>query len=79
MANLNQRPATFPGFLALNGRLIAQLRGEDVRSSEGELFAVPRGVAPRAVAPEEANLMLIEPRGEPNNGDPVTAAPKEII
>jgi mannose-6-phosphate isomerase-like protein (cupin superfamily) len=42
----------------------------------GELFVVPRGVEHRPVARGEVHLLLIEPEGTPNTGDPATAAEK---
>lgn len=66
-------------FLVLRGRLTVQLRDREVELEEGELFVVPRGVehCPRAV--EEAHILLIEPAGTPNTGDPATAAWEERI
>ena len=40
------------------------------------LFVVPAGVEHRPVARGEAHLMVIEPRGTPNTGDPATAVAK---
>jgi mannose-6-phosphate isomerase-like protein (cupin superfamily) len=45
----------------------------------GELVVVPKGVEHRPVARRVAHLLLIEPRGTPNTGDPATAASKEAI
>ena len=45
-----------------------------------DLYVVPRGVMHRPVAEsEEVHVMLIEPKGEPNSGDPATAATKVWI
>lgn len=66
-------------FLVLKGRLIVQLTDADVSLNAGELYVVPKGVAHRTVAPEEAHLLLIEPHGVPNTGDASTAATKEAI
>jgi mannose-6-phosphate isomerase-like protein (cupin superfamily) len=62
-------------FLVLKGRLTIQLRDRDVELEEGELFVVPRGVEHCPRAAEEAHVLLIEPVGTPNTGDPATAAP----
>jgi mannose-6-phosphate isomerase-like protein (cupin superfamily) len=43
------------------------------------MFVVPVGVEHCPVAEEETHLLLIEPRGTPNTGDPATAAVKEFI
>lgn len=66
-------------FLVLRGRLTIQLREGDVQVGPGELYVVPRGVEHRPVAEEETDLLLIEPVGTPNTGDPATAAIKRSI
>jgi mannose-6-phosphate isomerase-like protein (cupin superfamily) len=55
------------------------MRDRTVRLGPGELFVVPRGVEHRPVAEEECHLLLVEPRGTPNTGDPATAATKVAI
>jgi mannose-6-phosphate isomerase-like protein (cupin superfamily) len=50
-----------------------------VRLGPGDLYVVPKGVEHRPVAEEEAHLLLIEPYGTPNTGDPATAAVKHAI
>ncbi len=66
-------------FLVLKGSLDIQLRDRTVTLGPGELFVVPRGVEHRPVAREEVHLLLIEPRGTPNTGDPATAAKRQVI
>ncbi len=66
-------------FLVLKGRLIIELRDRSVSLGPGELFVVPRGVEHRPVASEEVHLLLIEPSGTPNTGDPATAAVRRVI
>ncbi|MFO1038088.1 MAG: cupin domain-containing protein [Geminicoccaceae bacterium] len=66
-------------FLVLKGNLVIQLRDREVRLGAGELFVVPKGVEHRPVAEEEVHLLLIEPAGTPNTGDPATAAVKRTI
>ena len=66
-------------FFVLNGKLTIQLRDGEVRLGPGDLYVVPKGVEHRPVAEEEAHLMLIEPHGTPNTGDPATAAIKQTI
>ena len=66
-------------FLVLRGRLVIQLRDGDVELGPGELFVVPKGVEHRPVAEEEVHIMLIEPKGTPNTGDPTTAQPRRVI
>lgn len=72
-------PDTDDFFLVLEGRLTIQLRGGDVQLGPGELFVVPAGVEHRPVAEEEVHLLLIEPAGTPNTGDPATAAAKVAL
>jgi mannose-6-phosphate isomerase-like protein (cupin superfamily) len=72
-------PDTDDLFLVLSGRLAIEMRDRTVRLGPGELFVVPRGVEHRPVAEEECHLLLIEPRGTPNTGDPATAATKVAI
>jgi mannose-6-phosphate isomerase-like protein (cupin superfamily) len=43
------------------------------------LFVVPKGVTHRPRAETECKVLLIEPKGVPNTGDPATAAPKPRI
>jgi mannose-6-phosphate isomerase-like protein (cupin superfamily) len=66
-------------FLVLKGNLTIQLRDRDVHLGPGELYVVPKGVEHRPVAEEEVHLLLIEPAGTPNTGDPATAVKKEAI
>ena len=66
-------------FFVLKGRLTIQMREGDVVLGPGELFVVPRGVEHCPVAEEETHVLLIEPTGTPNTGDPATAAPRSVI
>jgi mannose-6-phosphate isomerase-like protein (cupin superfamily) len=66
-------------FLVLKGRLIIRLRDREVTLGPGELFVVPRGVEHQPFAEEETHLLLIEPSGTPNTGNPATAAPRRTI
>ncbi|GJD99642.1 cupin domain-containing protein [Methylobacterium isbiliense] len=72
-------PDTDDLFLVLKGRLTIQLRDGDVHLGPGDLYVVPKGVEHRPVAEEEVHLLLIEPAGTPNTGDPATAAAKTEI
>ncbi len=56
-------------FLVLKGRLQMQFRDHDVWLEEGEFIIVPRGVEHRPVAPEEAHLLLLEPKSTLNTGN----------
>ena len=61
-------------FLVLEGRLTIQLRDGDVALGPGELYVVPRGVEHCPRSDEGASILLIEPEGTPNTGNPATAA-----
>lgn len=75
----HSHPETDDFFLVLKGRLTIRMRDGDVILNPGELFVVPRGVEHCPVAEEETHLLLIEPAGTPNTGDPATAAAKVKI
>jgi mannose-6-phosphate isomerase-like protein (cupin superfamily) len=75
----HSHPDTDDFFLVLHGNLTIQLRDGDVHLGPGDLYVVPKGVEHRPVAQEEVQLLLIEPIGTPNTGDPATAAKKEFI
>ena len=66
-------------FLVLAGRVTIRLRDRNIVLDAGEMFVVPRGVEHSPSAQEEAHMLLIEPSGTPNSGDPATAAPRRII
>lgn len=66
-------------FLVLNGRITIRMREADVELGPGELFVVPVGVEHQPYAPDEAELLLIEPSGTPNTGDESTAAKRVVI
>lgn len=66
-------------FLVLKGRLTIQMREGNITLGPGELFVVPQGVEHCPVAEEETHLLLIEPTGTPNTGNPETAAPRRMI
>ena len=66
-------------FLVLKGRLTIKMRDGDVTLGPGELFVVPKGIEHCPVAEEETHILLIEPAGTPNTGDPETASEKTRI
>ena len=56
-------------FMVIRGRLTVQFREREVILEAGELLIVPRGVAHRPVAAEEAWVLLFEPLGTLNTGE----------
>ena len=75
----HSHPDTDDFFLVIKGRLTIRMRGGDVTLGPGEMFVVPQGVEHCPVAEEETHMLLIEPTGTPNSGDPATAAPRRVI
>lgn len=75
----HQHDDTDDFFLVLKGHLRIELRDRNIELGPGELFVVPKGVEHRPVAVEEVHLLLIEPTGTPNTGDPATAQPRRVI
>jgi len=76
----HHHPDTDDFFLVLEGEMIMDIEGqapEVVRA--GELYIVPKGVTHRPRAEAECKVLLIEPKGVPNTGDPATAAAKPRI
>ena len=72
----HDHPDTDDFFLVLHGELTIETEQGNVTPGPGELYVVPRGVRHRPVARGEAHILLIEPTGTPNTGDPSTAAIK---
>lgn len=75
----HEHPDTDDFFLVLDGRLTIETAQGNVEMGPGELYVVPKGVQHRPIAHGEAHLLLIEPAGTPNTGDPATAATKVHI
>ena len=68
-------------FLVLKGRLVIQLRDQDITLSEGDFLVVPKGVEHRPLAEDEAHILLIEPKTVVNTGDAADArkiAPEDL-
>lgn len=66
-------------FLVLEGELTIETEDGNVTLGPGELYVVPRGVMHRPVADVETSLLLIEPGGTPNTGDPDAAVEKTQV
>jgi len=77
--NWHSHPDTDDLFIVLKGQIDIEMRDQTLTLNTGDLFVVPHGVEHRPVARDEAHLLLIEPRGTPNTGDPDTVAPKPRI
>jgi len=77
--NWHSHPDTDDFFLVLSGRLTIQMRDGDVVLGPGEMYVVPKGVEHCPRADEETHLVIIEPAGTPNTGDPETAVIKTKI
>ena len=68
-------------FLVLKGRLVIQLRDQDITLNEGDFLVVPKGIEHRPVAEDEAHILLVEPKTVVNTGDATderTIAPDEL-
>ena len=77
--NWHSHPDTDDFFLVLKGEIDIEMPDQTVTLTAGEMFVVPQGVEHRPVAREEAHLLIIEPAGTPNTGDPATAVTKDRI
>lgn len=76
----HSHPESDDFFLVLKGELHIDIEGQPtVALKPGQLYVVPRGVRHRPRAAGEAHLLLMEPTGTPNSGDPATAAPRRVI
>ena len=75
----HDHPDTDDLFLVLKGEVLLDVEDQTHVLKPGDLFVVPAGVlhGPRSV--EEAHVLLIEPGGTPNTGDPTTAVHKPRI
>ena len=56
-------------FLVVKGRMLMRFRDRDVWVEEGEFIIVPHGVEHMPVAPEEAHVILLEPKSTLNTGN----------
>ena len=77
--NWHNHPDTDEMFMVIEGEITIEMKDGDVTLGPGEMYVVPKGKDHRPVAKKEAKIMLIEPQGVPNTGDPATAAIKRKI
>ena len=74
--DFHSHPDTDDFFLVLKGEMVMEYEDSSHNVSSGEIFIVPKGVIHRPRADQECEVLLIEPKGVPNTGDPATAAAK---
>ena len=65
----HSHPDTDELFMVISGRLVIQLRDEDVELEPGDVYVVPRGVEHCPRADSEVSAIIIEPQGTVNTGD----------
>lgn len=58
-------------FLVVKGRLLLRFRDREVWLDPGEFIVVPRGVEHLPIAPEECEVVLLEPKTTLNTGNVV--------
>lgn len=63
-------------FPVLEGEMVMDHENAAHPVKAGEVFIVPKGDTHRPRADHECEVLLIEPKGEPNTGDPATDAAK---
>ena len=56
-------------FLVIQGKLIIHFRDRDVKVNEGEFVIIPHPIEHKPEAPEESEIVLIEPKEAVNTGD----------
>lgn len=75
----HNHPDTDDFFMVLSGQLFIDLPDDTITLNPGEVFVVPKGVQHRPRATVETHVLLFEPAGTPNTGDPATAVTKTHI
>ena len=58
-------------FIVIEGSMQIEFEHETIELNEGEMYVVPAGKRHKPFAPEEAKIMLVEPKGVVNTGDEV--------
>lgn len=59
-------------FWVIKGHLIIHFRDQDIELDPGELLVIPRKVEHKPEAPEEVEIVLIEPKETLNTGNVTT-------
>lgn len=75
----HNHPDTDDFFLVLEGKMTMDIDDRSITVGAGELIVVPKGIEHRPRAESECKVLVIEPKGEPNTGDPATASAKPRI
>jgi mannose-6-phosphate isomerase-like protein (cupin superfamily) len=69
---LHSHDGTDEFFLVLQGTFELHLRDSVVTLREGDVYTVPRGVEHAPHAAPGTRILMVEPRGTVNTGDPET-------
>ncbi len=56
-------------FMVVKGQLRIKLRDKEIILNPGEFFIVPKGIEHLPYAPDEAHVLLFEPKGVINTGE----------
>ena len=56
-------------FIVISGVIWIEFKDETIQINAGEMIVVPKGTKHRPYAKEEAQIMLVEPKGVVNTGD----------
>lgn len=64
----HDHPETDETFIVLSGEIRIDFRDRSIFLGEGELFVVPKGAEHKPFAENEAEILLIEPKGILNTG-----------
>ena len=57
-------------FIVINGTMNIEFKDKTVNLSKGEMFVVPKGLEHKPYAEDECEVMIVEPRGVVNTGEP---------
>lgn len=60
---------TDEAFIVINGVIWIEFKDETIQINAGEMIVVPKGTKHRPYAKEEAQIILVEPKGVVNTGD----------
>ena len=60
---------TDAAFIVINGVIWIEFKDETIQINAGEMIVVPKGTKHRPYAKEEAQIILVEPKGVVNTGD----------